>query len=356
MRVQLRLWGALPDQGLNHVVDLAISSGQWSTEDQRPSLPSISRLLRADFRSIEESISLRRSLEDIVVLRSVATAFRERIVVRDGVALHFDLVSDLQVDPPLNSARLDKILAQSRDHLAAIHLQASAAALRFEVGQAGLIDISDETQTLGEVDGEACLTLVDSVSLPTLIYLESLGCPIEGDPIDDWYMHTVSCLAARDLLHIARGAVSSTSVELSEIGSIARADENSLTLNTALEASHRVSALRSELAVRQLQRELIADFRRVCIDSGDDGGHHAKLHRTLDRRHTIYYADPVDIALRAVASSVDQIGERSKALLELANLSYNVDIQDRLTRMQQVSIVIALASLVVAIVAILIVI
>jgi hypothetical protein len=66
-----------------------------------------------------------------------------------------------------------------------------------------------------------------------------------------------------------------------------------------------------------------------------------------------YYLGPLKTALGAMREGVDEIGEHSTTMLELASLSYDIRIQEKLKTMQWLSLGLAIASLMVAVAAIL---
>lgn len=346
--LQLRLGGPIP-----HDFQTAPEGSSWQVDPSSPPqgrIPSESFLMRVELADVDGHVALRRSLNDILVLRPINRS--SKITIRDGVALHFDYVTRVSISPGFHLDQLATILDAAQAELRTLKLTPQSGTVVISTNR----DIKDLTQgtenRLVHSDSHQPWATVIDEGFPLLgVTTACLTSPDKNDAVNSWFMHQISCLGSQDLLRNVTRSVGKLAESLAKAGSVERLPDDLITFDTTLEASHEVDGLWRELSLRRQQQTALMEFRRTCISERWLKNGRTPLHEAIYQQHAEYYAEPLEIALGVLQRGVAEVDRRSDRLLELTSLAYNVRLQATFKRLQW-SIVVALASLIVALVAI----
>ncbi|MGI5191105.1 hypothetical protein ACQEVI_23395 [Promicromonospora sp. CA-289599] len=352
MREQFRMWGRLDKtHTIQNVIDQLKSSRQWNLRLGAQAYQSTrSTLMDTDFLDVERAAGLRRHLTDVAVVRGSGRG-RPRITIRNGASLHFQLIAGVETPSADVTAEHIEQLAQTfRGQMVDLGLEPVGAAVRYAPPAVVVADDS-KIGELARCGAGPCLYLYDGV-VPVLINRDD-GCPVGDNPMDEFYLHSVACMGAQDVLTSVRDTVPEAVSALADLGSLDRSTDDRLTFAEALEGTHRLASLRRDLVRNEARKRILVDFRRTSVGGTRSSPHHERLYSYLDRHFDDYYLGPLETALGAMREGVDEIGEHSTTMLELASLSYDIRIQEKLKTMQWLSLGLAIASLMVAVAAIL---
>lgn len=352
LREQVRIWGRLDKSHTTRdLIEKLKASSQWRLRPGTQSTSSVrSTLMDTDFLDVERAAGLRRHLTDVAVVRGSGPA-RPRITIRNGSALHFDLVAGIESpSAEVTSEHIEELIQDFRGQVLDLGLEPVGAAVRY-AELAVVATVSDSKgRELARCGETPCLYLYDGV-VPVLISRDT-GCPGVDNPIDEFYLHSVACMGAQDVLANVRDTVPNAVSALADLGSLDRRADDRLTFSEALEGTHRLASLRRDLVRNEARKRILVDFRRTSLGGAATSPRHAGLYSYLDRHFDDYYLGPLETALGAMREGVDEIGEHSTTILELASLSYDIKIQEKLKTMQWMSLGLAIASLAVAVAAI----
>lgn len=363
MRADLRILGPVDLQNDHPLKEEGspLDTLHWTSDGAAlPRVPDTSRLNTLAISDIPLAIDLRQHITDIASFKGKPigrTVRQSRLVIRDGLALHFDYYSHASVTWQSLAADISSMIRDAEDELADLGLHASYVSVCVDIrneSSTGTISL----QSLGEVWSintseslPACLMLFDS-GTPSLLYLDGCHCKTEIDAINIWYKQATSCLASKQLLRLLRMAVTTTSVELQQTPDSKVSKSLRKDFSVAYQAQAKLSEVRDRTNMLIAQRGVIADYRRLGVSTYSDDDAHKELCLRLEKEYQLYYGEALDIAIEALHATTLETEKRSKSFLELSNMAYNVAIQESLKLLQWVGLAIAATSLLAAVAAI----
>jgi hypothetical protein len=351
-----------PDDHPLRAADEPLDTFHWSNGGKPLGVPTQSKLQSLETADIPLAITIRQEIIDIATLTAKAVTpghVRTRLVIRDGLALHFDLYSSGSVQWSTLDSDLIRLLNNAASELADLNLRPNYGAVTVEA-DSGLKPAEFPVNNLGAISAIAtksvapsCLTIFDA-GVPSLLYLDSCGCQSATDAIDMWYMHVISCIAARGLLVSVRHAVRDSASELNKHSSPEVSMKLKRDLSIALASQVALDDLRRRTNILTAQASAVTDFRALRMHQANETDPHSELIHHLDREFDVYFGESLSVALNSLRTTSQEVADRSSGFLDLSNMAYNVRLQESLKLLQWLSVVIAAVSLVAAIAAIII--